>query len=202
MKRFGNILLWLLLLLVCFACGPKRHFVVSKVRSAAKLATTETIIDKVVIGTKTRKVLRLLKISEANFVAYTEATVKTGIDLEKLSEDDIVIDKNKITVTLPSVEVLDFQYPFNKFRIDSAITGNAFLNRFDIVDYEEFYRMAELDIRENLQYTGVIQQTRKNTERMMRGLLENLGYDEIYIRFRKQEPLFKPLNFEGKEYAQ
>ncbi len=202
MKRFGNISLWLLFLLVCFACGPKRHFVVSKVRSAAKLATTETIIDKVVIGTKTKKVLRLLKISEANFVAYTEATVKTGIDLEKLSEDDIVIDKNKITVTLPSVEVLDFQYPFNKFRIDSAITGNAFLNRFDIVDYEEFYRMAELDIRENLQYTGVIQQTRKNTERMMRGLLENLGYDEIYIRFRKQEPLFKPLNFEGKEYAQ
>ncbi len=202
MKRSGNISLWLLLLLVCFACGPKRHFVVSKVRSAAKLATTETIIDKVVIGTKTRKVLRLLKISEANFVAYTEATVKTGIDLQKLSEDDIVIDKNKITVMLPSVEVLDFQYPFNKFRIDSAITGNAFLNRFDIVDYEEFYRMAELDIRENLQYTGVIQQTRKNTERMMRGLLENLGYDEIYIRFRKQEPLFKPLNFEGKEYAQ
>lgn len=202
MKRFGNISLFLSLLVVCYACGPKRHFVVSKVRSAAKLSTTETIIDKVVIGTKTRKVLRLLKISEANFVAYTEATVKTGIDLEKLSEDDIIIDKNKITVTLPSVEVLDFQYPFNKFRIDSAITGNAFLNRFDIVDYEEFYRMAELDIRENLQYTGVIQQTRKNTERMMRGLLENLGYDEIYINFREQEPLFKPLNFEGKEDAQ
>lgn len=190
------------MLACCYACGPKRHFVVSKVRNAAKLATTETIIDKVVVGTKTKKVLRLLRISEANFVAHTEATVKTGIDLEKLSEDDIVIDGNKITVTLPSVEVLDFQYPFNKFRIDSAITGNAFLNRFDIVDYEEFYRMAELDIRENLQYTGVIQQTRTNTERMMRGLLANLGYDEIYISFKEQKPLFKPLNFEGKEYAQ
>lgn len=202
MKRLGNIGLLLIIMVSCIACGPKRHFVVSKVRSAAKLATTETIIDKVVIGTKTKKVLRLLRISEANFVAYTEATVKTGIDLEKLSEEDIVIEGGKITVTLPSVEVLDFQYPFNKFRIDSAITGNAFLNRFDIVDYEEFYRMAELDIRENLQYTGVIQQTRKNTERMMRGLLENLGYNEVYISFKKQEPLFKPLNFEGKEYAQ
>ena len=202
MRKTGNIALILMIVLSCYACGPKRHFVVSKVRSAAKLATTETIIDKVVIGTKTKKVLRLLRISEANFVAYTEATVKTGIDLEKLGDDDIIIEGNKITVVLPSVEVLDFQYPFNKFRIDSAITGNAFLNRFDIVDYEEFYRMAELDIRENLQYTGVIQQTQKNTERLMRGLLQNLGYEEIYISFKEQEPLFKPLNFEGKEYAQ
>jgi hypothetical protein len=202
MVRFIRIRLLLAAVLLITACGPKRHFVVSKVRSAARLASTETVIDKVVIGTKTKKVLRLLKVSEANFVAYTEATVKTGIDLEKLREEDIVIEDKKITLTLPSIEVLDFQYPFDKFRIDSAITGNAFLNRFDIVDYEEFYRMAELDIRENLQYTGIIQQTRSNTEQLMRGLLENLGYEEVYISFREQEPLFKPLNFGGREDAQ
>lgn len=202
MKRIANIALLLSIVVLCHACGPKRHFVVSKVRSAAKLATTETIIDKVVIGTKTKKFLRLLRISEANFVAYTEATVKTGVDLQKIEEKDIVIEGNKITLTLPSIEVLDFQYPFDKFRIDSAITSNAFLNRFDIVDYEEFYRMAELDIRENLQYTGIIQQTRQNTDRLLRSLLDNLGYEEIYISFKKQGPLFIPLNFEGKENAQ
>jgi hypothetical protein len=128
--------------------------------------------------------------------------VKTGVDLEKLAEKDIEIEGNKISVVLPSVEVLDFQYPFDKFRIDSAITGNAFLNRFDIVDYEQFYRMAELDIRENLQYTGIIKQTKTNTEKLLRGLLTNLGYEEIYISFKKQEPLFTPLNFEGIEDAQ
>ncbi len=199
MKRLHVILICSSLLLMT-ACGPKRHFVVSKVRSAAKLATTETKIDKLVIGTKTKTLLKLVKISEANFVASTKAYVKTGIDLEKLRSEDIKTDGKMIDIQFPAVEVLDFRYPFEEFKIDSAITDNAFLNRLGIVDMENFYRQAELDIRENLQYTGIIERTQVNTTRMMKGLLQNLGYEEIYISFKEVDELFKPIKV-GKEDA-
>lgn len=177
----------------------RRALVISKVQSVSKLATTETIIDKTVVGTKTKSVLGLIRLNQANFVAYTEAIVKTGIDLQKLSEYDVSIDGNEISLHLPAVEVLDFQYPFQKFVIDTTLLDDSWINRFDIIDYEEFYRRAELDIRNNLHYTGIVEVTQDKTRLLLTGLLKNLGYEAIFIDFEPTERLFKPLKIEGIE---
>lgn len=194
-----KILLLISILLLLSCNRDNRALVISKVQSVSKLATTETIIDKTVIGTKTKSVLGLIRLNQANFVAYTEATVKTGIDLQKLDEYDVRINGKEITVQLPPVEVLDFQYPFQKFVVDTVLLDDSWVNRFDIIDYEEFYRRAELDIRENLQYTGIVEATQNKTRLMLTGLLKNLGYEAIFIDFDLTEQLFKPLNIIGVE---
>jgi len=195
MSRSGLILAVMVFLL--FSCKDKRAMVISKVQSVSKLATTETVIDKTVIGTKTKSILGLIKLNEANFVAYTEATVKTGIDLKKINSYDVRIDGKEITLHLPAVEVLDFQYPFQHFVVDTALLDDAWINRFDILDYEEFYRRAELDIRENLQYTGIVDVTQEKTRTMLTGLLKNLGYEAVIIDFEPTKELFKPIIMEG-----
>jgi len=193
------ILIFTLSLCLISCKKDKRALVISKVQSVSKLATTETIIDKTVIGTKTKSVLGLIRLNQANFVAYTEAVVKTGIDLQKLTEYDVSIDGKEITLHLPEVEVLDFQYPFQKFVIDTTLLDDSWINRFDIIDYEEFYRRAELDIRTNLQYTGIVEVTQDKTRLLLTGLLKNLGYEAIFIDFKPTEQLFKPLKIEGIE---
>lgn len=191
---------FLALMLLFNGCRQdRRALVISKVQSVSKLATTETIIDKTVVGTKTKSVLGLIRLNEANFVAYTEATVKTGIDLQKMNEYDVKINGKEITLHLPAVEVLDFQYPFQKFVVDSTLLDDSWINRFDIIDFEEFYRRAELDIRENLQYTGIVEVTENKTRLMLEGLLKNLGYEAIFIDFKQSEHLFTPLKIEGVE---
>ncbi|MDZ7605912.1 MAG: DUF4230 domain-containing protein [Cyclobacteriaceae bacterium] len=195
MRQVGLILLLLTFLL--FSCKDKRALVISKVQAVSKLATTETIIDKTVIGTKTKSVIGLLKLNEANFVAYTEATIKTGIDLQKLGAYDVRINGKEISIHLPAVEVLDFQYPFQRFVVDSTLLDDSWINRFDIIDYEEFYRRAELDIRENLQYTGIVEVTQQKTRTLLTGLLKNLGYEAIIIDFEPTKELFKPIKMEG-----
>lgn len=186
-----------LIFLMFFSCKKEdqRYLVVSKVKSAAKLATTETIIDKVVLGTQEKKLLGLIKINKAYFAANTQATIKTGIDLSLLEEDDVKIEGQRITLNLPHVQVLDFSYPFSTYKIDSTITRNKFLNRIDILDHERFYMMAELDIRNNLKYTGIKEATEIKTRLMMEGLLKNLGYEEIYISFKSGE-LIKEVEFD------
>lgn len=200
MRRTAFFTLLLVLTLYISSCKKdNRALVISKVQSVSKLATTETIIDKTVVGTKTKSVLGLIRLNEANFVAYTEATVKTGIDLQKMDEYDIRINGKEITMHLPAVEVLDFQYPFQKFVVDTTLLDDSWINRFDIIDYEEFYRRAELDIRNNLQYTGVVEVTQNKTRLLLEGLLKNLGYEAIFIDFEPTERLFKPLKIEGIE---
>jgi len=185
-----KIFLFILIISLFSSCKKKedeRYLVVSKVRSAAKLATTETIIDKVVLGTQEKKLLALIKLNKAYFAANTQATILSGIDLNKLKAKDIVITGKRIEILLPHVEVLNFSYPFSSYKIDSSITRNAFLNKLDVLDHEKFYMLAELDIRNNLQYTGIKNATENNTRVLMEGILKNLGYQEIYITFKEGE---------------
>ena len=166
-------------------------FTVSKIRSVLKLSTTETVIDKVVVGEKTKKFLGIVKLGDADFVATSEATVKTGVDLSKLQPKDIRIDGKRIEVDLPPIEVLDFQYPFQKFKIDENLTNNEVFAKIDVFDQEYFYRQAELDIRKNLKYTGIVEQTQINTRKILEGLLLNLGYNEVYISFDETKDLIQ-----------
>lgn len=194
---------WKLVLLIFLSANllscqeeDKRYLVVSKVKSAAKLAITETIIDKVVLGTQEKKLLGFIKVNKAHFAAHTQAIITTGVDLSKLSPGDIVINKKRIEIALPAVQVLDFSYPFDRYRIDSTVTRNKFLNKIDVLDHERFYMMAELDIRNNLKYTGIKEATESKTRLMMEGLLKNLDYEEIYITFKKGE-LIKTIELEN-----
>ena len=183
MKKPAYILFALLMLLSSGCQKNKRYLVVSKIKSTAKLATTETVIDKVIIGQKKKSIFGLVRLGNAEFVAYSQAIVKTGIDLTKITRNDIKIDGNIIELNLPPVEVLDFAYPFDKYVIDTVLSGNDIFNRIDVVDQENFYRMAENDIRKQLKYMGIVEQTRENTRKLLEGLLTNLGYKEIYITF-------------------
>ena len=54
----------------------------------------------------------------AEFVAYSKAYVKTGIDLSELKKEDVIIEGKSITLKLPHVRIIDFRYPFDEFEID------------------------------------------------------------------------------------
>ncbi|MBC7450296.1 MAG: DUF4230 domain-containing protein [Cytophagales bacterium] len=185
----------LLVPLLSVSCKKQdeRYLVISKVRSASKLATTETLIDKIVLGTQEKRLLGIIRINESRFVAYTKAIVKAGIDLTELTPGDVRIEDKRIELMLPHVRVLDFDYPFSEYKIDSNITENAFLNKMTVVDYEYFYQQAEIDIRNNLKYSGIKTATEEKTRLLFSGLLKNLGYEEIYIQF-KTGPFIEEIN--------
>lgn len=181
---FVMMLLVVINLSLLLACKQEdRALVVGKIQSAADLVTTEFTIDKVVFGTKTKN-LMWFKFSEAQFLAYSQAKVKTGIDLSKIKEEDIVISGDKIELKLPPIEVVNFSYPPSSFSEDSLISDpKVFLTTINLEDQEEFFRLAELDIRSNLQYMGMVKTSQTHTRQMFQVLLSSLGYREIYISF-------------------
>lgn len=194
---FGKLALALVASVVILFSSCKKNeraLVVGKIQNASDLATTEFVIDKIVFGTKTKK-LALLKISEASFMAYSQAKVKAGIDLSKIKEADIRIEGTKIHLELPPIEVINFSYPPASFVEDSLISDpKVFLNKINIRDQEEFFRLAELDIRENLRYIGIVRTTQTHTRQLFQVLLTSLGYDEIYITFKNDELIISKVN--------
>ncbi len=193
------------LLLFIFIVGTgcrreDRGLVVGKIHEASDLATTEFTIDKIVHGTKTRKLSWFIKLGEARFLAYSKAFVKAGIDLKSLKEEDIRIEEKKISLKLPAVKIVNFSYPFESFAQDSFITDtrSLFVN-INIQDQEAFFRQAELDIRNNLQYMGIVRTTQENTRKILSRLLEALGYEEIYITFENNDLLIEKVDPNAEE---
>jgi hypothetical protein len=173
------------LVVLCYGCkDDSRYHVVDNIRQAAKLATTETIVDKIVFGTSDKKILGVIRLNEAQFAAYSTAVITTGIDLDKLRPEDIRIHDKRIELKLPPIQVINFSYPFSSFRIDESITVNRLLNHIDIFDRENFYRQAETDIRDNLPFMGVAGATRDKTRQLLYPILKQSGYEEIFITFR------------------
>lgn len=180
---------------LCFlSCKNKdRELVVGKIQQASDLVTAEFVVDKVVFGKKTKKVF-FVPINEASFLAYSQAKIKTGIDLNNIAEQDIVIEGTKISLSLPPIEVINFSYPPDSFVEDTLISNpSRFLNNISLEDQEEFFRMAETDIRESLPYLGIVKTSQEHTRKMMQSLLQALGFTEIYISFKKDGLNLRPV---------
>lgn len=190
MKTNLHIAIFLIGSLFWSCQNDDRSLVVGKIQSVAKLSTTQFTIDKLVHGTKTKKIAWFIKLNEARFLAYSKAYVKTGVDLKNLMKEDIEISDNgmSITLRLPAIEVISFSYPSEEFRMDPRISDpNRFLNSISIEDQEQFFREAEIDIRNSLKHMGIVETSQEKTRLLFNGLLRNLGYEEIHIHFKSDE---------------
>lgn len=188
MASLGRISLFCILLTLLISCKrDTRGLVVGKIHKASKLATTEFTIDKIVHGTKTKKLGWFIKLSEARFIAYSKAKVKAGVNLQKLGKDDIEIDGRSISLRLPPIEVINFSYPPSDFVMDNNISKNGWASKVTVFDQEEFFRQAEMDIRNNLEHMGIVETTQEKTRNMLTALLRSFDYEEIYIEFESNE---------------
>lgn len=196
MRLLQKVILLVGIVVLLSSCKKDQPgLVVGKIHKASKLATTEFTIDKIVHGTKEKR--WIVKFGDAQFIAYSKAIVKAGVDLEKLSKDDIKIEDKSIELTLPPVEIINFSYPPQHFE-KSDLSSNSFGNKITVFDQEQFFRQAEVAIRENLQYMGIVETTQKRTRTMLRVLLESLGYQEIYIKFKNDKLIFDKVKDPGK----
>ena len=178
MGRFNQLFLALALVLVMTACDQQgdKAFVISKIKKVAKLATTETVVSKKIMAVKEKRILFIIKVNAATYMADTEATIKTGVDMSRITEDDVEIDGKRIKLHMPPVELLNFSYPAEKFVIDEALTDDRkFLNKITIQEIDEFYQKGEMGIRGSLQYLGIVETTKKKYSYLFGGLAQGHG---------------------------
>ncbi len=194
-NKLHKTFIFLLTVLLFISCQNEKRLVVGKIKKASKLATTEFTVDKIVYGVKRKKFIWVVNLNEASFIAHSKAIIKAGVDLERLKEEDVKIEGDKISLILPNVQVINFSYPAEHFSKDTLISGDAFMNKINLRDQEKFFQEAEIDIRNSLKYMDVVEITENKTIVMLENLLKNLGYKEIYIDFHEGQ-LIPEINIE------
>jgi hypothetical protein len=162
---------------------PDRAMVISKLKNSSKLATVEYIVTKV-ISAKDKNWFA----KDAYFFAETEASIKAGIDLEKIKEEDVKIKGRRISITLPPVEIINFSYPAEGFKVIEKYSDQQSIFRWNSIDVKEkdaLYRQGETDIWANINDLGIIKSAQTNTRTLLKKILTFSGFEEIYIEFKE-----------------
>ncbi len=151
---------------------PDPVTIIREVQSLARLETIQYSVEKVITAEVNQGVFGPLFGDKLLFVAH--GYVIAGVDLSKLSTEDMEINGDKLTITLPDAEVFVATLNNDDSYVYDRTTG---LFRKSDPNLETDARQAAEDeiLRAALE-DGILDQARINAEVFVERLLNDLGY--------------------------
>jgi hypothetical protein len=164
---------------------PNPITIIRDVRSLARLETIQYTVEKVITAEQGQGTLGVLFGDKLIFVAHGQ--VIAGVDLIKLSADDIEIKDGILFLNLPNPEIFVATLDNEKSYVYDRQTG--LLTKGDINLESSARRLAEDEIEKAAVEDGILDLARQNAENYLTRLLSDLGYPEVIIVSDKPTPL-------------
>lgn len=158
--------------------------VVDKIRDISELNTVEMYFNEIVDFKDAKKFKNwTIPFTTKSFLFTANARVKAGVDLTGMTQEDVRIDKKKITVILPqpaitSKEILDAKTYDEKDGLFNEITNDDTLKVIDA--FEEQLEKQAID-------SGILDKARDNAKNTIEKWLSLLNFDEIDIQFKEAD---------------
>ncbi len=118
----------------------------------------------------------------ANAVLIVEGEATGCLDLTRITVTDIMTNGDSVSVQLPNPEICGWKINHDRSRVYD--TRFSFLNESQLVS--DAYRKAEHQVKESALAGGILNQTRRNANQMLRPLLERISGKKIRLVFRDQ----------------
>ncbi|WP_432664304.1 DUF4230 domain-containing protein [Wukongibacter baidiensis] len=119
---------------------------------------------------------------EKSFIIVFSGYVKAGVDLNNI---DIEIDEenNKnVIVRIDNAKIID-----NVINEEDAKVYDEKSNVFNSLSLEDLLKVLaqkKVDVEEELQENGFMEEANKRCERLIEGLLIGMGFEEVKVEFR------------------
>ena len=152
-----------------------RPAVIDRVRALSRLETVHYQVEKVVTGESTGPLPDLFTGDKILLVAHGE--VIAGVDLSKMSEGDVRVVSDTVTIRMPAAEILSHKLDNDKTYVYDRQTG--FFSDPDPNLETQIRQAAEAKIIEAAEESGIIDQAATNARQVLRALIEGLGYEDV-----------------------
>ena len=154
---------------------PDPITIVHEVRSLARLETIQYSVEKVIVAESGQGTFGSLFGDRILFIAH--GTAIAGVDLEKLTPEDLRVEDGVLYVSLPDAEVFIAKLDNAQSYIYERDTG--FLTRGNENLETEARRAAEAEILNAALEDGILEQAQVNAEAYMLRLFLNLGFPDV-----------------------
>ncbi len=154
---------------------PDPVTIIHEVRSLARLETIKYSLEKIITAETRQGVFSWLVGDSLLFVAHGE--VIAGVDLGKLSPEDLQLEGEILYVTLPEAEIFVVAIDNQKSYVYDRDTGIFTHGEVDLET--EARRAAELEIEQSALEDGILELAAQNAESFLGRLFVDLGYDKV-----------------------
>ncbi|RCK75414.1 MAG: hypothetical protein ANABAC_0705 [Anaerolineae bacterium] len=154
---------------------PDPVTIIHSVRSLARLETIQYSVEKVITAESGQGPFGFLFGDRLLLVAH--GVVIAGVDLEKLSPNDLRLENGVLYVRLPSAEIFIATLDNAKSYVYDRETG--VLTKGNIQLETEARRAAEEEIRKAALEDGILEQANRNAQAYLLRLFLQLGYRDV-----------------------
>ena len=154
---------------------PDPLTIINQVRPLARLETIQYSVEKIITAEEGQEVIAELFGDRLLLVAH--GTVIAGVDLSKLTAEDLEFRGGILAVRLPAAEIFSASLDNSKTYVYDRDTG---LLRKAGRDLETLARQAaEAEILKVAVDDGILDQAALNAQVFMERLLKDLGYNQV-----------------------
>jgi len=179
------IALGIALLIVRRAAAPqfaRTPILVQQIQSLSELVTVKYVLEKVVAYDDPKYFADVIPLGDNKLILLAHGIVKAGVNLSKLTNDDVRVSDGKITLAIPNSTLTDAYLDDKHTQILDRQTG--LLRRFD-KDLERTARQYALaEIQRGARQAGIEREANERAHEQLKALLKTLGYKEVEIRTR------------------
>ena len=184
---------WLILLITlslgCKSGLPDKQQVLA-IREMGSLASTEYTITKLVKASDDKT---WYKVGDRKILISCRATIKAGVDLSKLTKDDVDISGKKITLHLPEPMVLSLNMAPENIKVEHQEIG-MLRTGFDNAERDALLRQAEVQINKSIDELGILNTAKQHSSLFLEQFLHKLGFTEVTIEYGPKTSTSKPLS--------
>jgi hypothetical protein len=165
---------------------PDPVTIIHEVQSLARLETIQYSVEKVITAEQNQDISAFLFGDKLLFVAH--GVVIAGIDLSKLSSNDLKLKENSLTVRLPEPEVFVATLDNEKSYVYDRQTGLLAQGNEGLETKAR--QAAEAEILKAALDDGILALARQNAESYLTRLFNTMGYKDVI--FLDPTPTPKP----------
>jgi hypothetical protein len=154
------------------------------VRDLARLESASFHMERVIdLSDKQSKFFGLLNTEDA-ILLVAVAEVSAGVDLQKLTARDMVVDHEtrSVTITLPAPEVLRAALDNQRTYVHTRRTGALAERRENLETRAR--QEAERTLVEAARQAGILNRAAENARRTVQALIHSLGYEKVEVKVR------------------
>jgi hypothetical protein len=155
--------------------------IIQQVQTLSDLVTVKYVMQKVeFVDSPPGSTLGQFVQGDNKVLLLAQGIVKAGIDLKKITPDDVVISGKSITITLPKPEITDAYLDDTQTKVIERTTG--FLRSLD-KDLEQATRQVAVDdIRRAAQESGILNDANERARTELRTFFQQMGFDPVEFR--------------------
>jgi len=164
--------------------GPRVEntaMIIQQVQTLSDLVTVKYVMQKVeFVDSPPGSTLGQFIQGDNKVLLLAQGIVKAGIDLKKITADDVTISGKCLTITLPKPQITDAYLDDTQTKVIERTTG--FLRSLD-KDLEQTTRLYAVDdIRRAAQQSGILNDANERARTELRTFFLQAGFETVEFR--------------------